>query len=108
MAELRYQTVDDLSGVLKNVLPQEAQKIYLEAYKESWENYESWKGGELGRDGVAHRNAMQAVMQEYVMDEDTGEWHKRGEGAVEEVDQTLLDGVIEFLSGLVSGGNESS
>jgi cation transport regulator ChaB len=105
--EIRYETVEDLSEVLKKVLPDEAQKMYLETYQDSWDNYESWKGGELGRDGLAHRNAMGTVMRKFELDEDSGTWHKRGEESQEEkVDEGFLDKVLEYLEDLVSSSED--
>jgi cation transport regulator len=106
--EMRYQTVEDLSDVLKNVLPDEAQTIYLETYQESWQNYESWKGGEMGRDGLAHRNAMGAVMRNYELDEDSGTWHKRGKEVQGEADENLLDEVLQYLEGLITSDEEEA
>lgn len=103
MKDIRYETKDDLADVLKKVLPDEAQTIYLETYKKSWDEYEDWKGGEMGREGVAHRNAMQAVMQEYALDEDTGNWHKRGEEREkEEEEEGMLDRAIDFLENMMT------
>ena len=107
MKDKRYETIDDLADVLKNVLPVKAQEIYLETYQESWDNYEDWKGGEMGREGVAHRNAMQAVMREYVLDEESGTWHKKGEKvSEEESEQNLLDRAIDFLEDMMSSGEK--
>jgi len=103
MKDIRYETKDDLADVLKKVLPDEAQTIYLETYKKSWDEYEDWKGGEMGREGVAHRNAMQAVMQEYVLDEETGNWHKKGEKIKKEAEnEGMLDRAIDFLEDMMS------
>jgi cation transport regulator len=75
---MRYESVEDIPETLQDVLPEEAQQIYLEVYQEAWDDYTEGEGGELSRDGVAHRQAMHAVRQEFVQSKD-GQWYRRGE-----------------------------
>ncbi|MFP4395137.1 MAG: ChaB family protein [Anaerolineales bacterium] len=76
---MRYEKIEDMSQTLQDVLPEEAQEIYLEAYQESWDSYKEHMGGELDRAAVAHRDAMHAIKQEFVEDKEKGEWHRKGE-----------------------------
>lgn len=75
---MRYESVEDIPETLQDVLPEEAQQIYLETYQEAWDEYEEGEGGELSRDGVAHRQAMHAVRQDFVQSKD-GKWYRQGE-----------------------------
>ena len=79
-----YQNKSDLPETLRDHLPDELQDIYLDAYQKSWQNYEEHEGGEMGREGVAHRDAMQAVEREYVFHRDSGKWYRKGEEPEEE------------------------
>lgn len=75
---MRYESIDDIPETLQDVLPKEAQEIYLDTYQHAWDGYSEDEGGELSRDGVAHRQAMHAVRQEFVQHKD-GQWHRIGE-----------------------------
>jgi len=108
MSPMRYKTIEDLNKTLKDFLPGDAQRIYVDAYKESWEGYKDKRGGEMARHGVAHRDGMQAVMHEYKLDQSEGEWHRRGvEEKEEEVDQNLLEEVLDFIETEIMPGGES-
>lgn len=75
---MRYESINDIPETLQDVLPEEAQEIYLEHYQQAWDDYDEEKGGELSRDGVAHRQAMHAVRQQFVQYKD-GKWYRIGE-----------------------------
>jgi len=60
-------------------MPEEAQKIYMEAYNQTWEDYEEQEGGELNRDGVSHRQGIHAVENKYLLDQKAGNWVPREE-----------------------------
>lgn len=74
---MKYESIQDLPHILRDVMPDEAQEIYLKAYNDAWENYEEEEGGELNRDGVAHRQGIHAVENEYLLDQKTGNWVPR-------------------------------
>ncbi len=76
---MRYEKIEDISEILRDVLPDEAQEIYLEAYQKSWDSYKEQMGGELGQEAVAHRDAMHAVKQEFIEDKERGKWYPKGE-----------------------------
>lgn len=98
-AEPRFKTLDDLPESLTEVLPVEAQKVYLEAYQHSWENYEDYQGGELDRDAVAHRDGWHAVRQKFVKDESSGRWYVKGElpEDADEKRESLVDRVKDIF-----------
>jgi cation transport regulator len=96
-----YEKKSDLPETLRAYLPERLQEIYLEAYQEAWENYEESRGGEAGREAVAHRDAMMAVEQDHVYSEETGKWHLKGEEPEEEKEEKgLLDSVKEMVEDL--------
>jgi cation transport regulator len=74
---MKFESIQDLPDILRDVMPEDAQKIYMEAYNSAWENYEEEEGGELNRDGVAHRQGIHAVENEYLLDQKTGNWVPR-------------------------------
>ena len=86
-----YKKKSDLPESLRQHLPDELQEIYLEAYQKSWEEYEEEEGGELGREGVAHRDGMMAVQLDYVHDDDTGEWRRKEESPEQEGEEESGD-----------------
>ncbi len=97
---MTYKTTNDLPDTIRQALPEEAQKIYLEAYNQSWENYEEEiEPGEQDREAVAHRDGWAAVKHEFVQDEKKGKWYRKGEEPDEtEEDEGLVDKVKDVLS----------
>lgn len=87
------QIYDVLSETLRDVLPEKAQEIYVKAYQRSWENYKEGKGGEMGREGVAHRDAMNAVQKYYYLDTEKGKWY--------EIDDTTSESDTEQEIGFI-------
>lgn len=104
----RYETVEDIPETLGESLPEQAKQIYLEAYQENWDKLDEEDvektGGEMDRSSISHRNAMHAVYEVYVHDEDSGEWRKRGEereegeeeGILEDIKDTIAEGVEDI------------
>lgn len=72
-----YESKSDLPETLQKFLPENLQEIYLDAYQKSWEAYDESEGGDMGREGVAHRDAMTAIEQDYVHDQESGKWYPR-------------------------------
>ena len=64
---------------IRDVLPEDAQKAYIEAYTRSWEEYRSERENSTARAAVAARDAWTAVTHEFVRDEGTHQWHRKGE-----------------------------
>lgn len=96
---MRYESKEDLPDTLQDVLPEEAQDIYINAYQKSWDSYEESVGGDMDRASVAHRDAMHAVKQEFEKDEETGKWYPMGElpEEEEEEEEGLLDKIKDAL-----------
>ena len=95
---MRYESQSDLPPTIRDVLPERAQELYLEAYNQGWDEYDE-NQGYLTRDGVAHQRGWTAVRHEYVQDQGTGLWHLEGEHPVEpERRQGLLGKLKSLLS----------
>jgi cation transport regulator len=94
---MRYESISDLPETLRDVLPERAQEVYLEAYQKSYDEYEEERGGQASRESVAHRDAMAAVKREYVHDEERGKWYRKGEEPDEEEDQSILDQLKDLV-----------
>lgn len=97
-----YKSKSDLPETLREYLPEDLQEIYLKAYQRSWEDYEEFRGGQAGREVVAHRDAMMAVEHDHVYHEETGKWYRKGQKpeGEKEKEQGLLDklkGIAEKL-----------
>lgn len=73
-----YSTKGDLPESVKNVLPEHAQKIYLEAFNNAYEQYDKpeERRDDASREETAHRVAWAAVKQEYEKGGDD-KWHKK-------------------------------
>jgi len=69
----------DLPESVKNVLPQHAEEIYLEAYNHALEQYKDpqKRRGNASLEETAHRVAWAAVKQKYEKNEQTGKWQKK-------------------------------
>jgi cation transport regulator len=65
-----YKTASSLPESVRNVLPLNAQKIYMEVYNHAWQNYAS--PGK--RRDAAARVAWAAVKRKFKKDEKTGQW----------------------------------
>jgi cation transport regulator len=94
---MQYKNKSDLPKTLRDVLPEEAQDIYLAAFQEAWEGYEDWQGGEMNRHSTAHQRAMAAVKLEFVHDNESGQWYSKGEEPAEEEDQGVLGKLKDAL-----------
>jgi cation transport regulator len=101
---MRYETINDLPETLQATLPEEAQKLYIETYNQVWDEYdEIGHDGNLDRDGVAHQAAWRVVDQEFVQQEGTGRWYRRGEVPSEE-DEEEKKGLLDRLKDAFTGG----
>jgi cation transport regulator ChaB len=95
-----YKKKNDLPKTLREYLPEDLQVIYLEAYQRSWQEYERFRGGEAGREAVAHRDAMVTVKRDYTYHQGTGKWYPKGEEPEEEEEQGFLEGLKEMVEDL--------
>jgi cation transport regulator len=66
-----YTSKSELPESVKNVLPDHAQEIYVEAYNSAWDQYDepAERRGDSSREETAHRVAWSAVKNKYQKDE---------------------------------------
>ncbi len=73
-----YQTVHDLPKSITEVLPIEAQELYLQAYNKALSQTPPNPGGGLTPESLAHRQAWAIMQREFVRDYE-GKWRRKGE-----------------------------
>jgi cation transport regulator len=96
---MRYENKSELPPTIRDILPEHAQELYLQAYQKAWDEYEEGQGY-LSRDTMAHQQGYTAVQHEYVQDEGTGKWHLIGAESAEEEERR---GFLAKLKALFSG-----
>ena len=74
-----YKGISELPEQVKNVLPDNAQEIYKEAFNSAWDEYDQpeERRGDRSREETAHRVAWSAVKNKYKKDEKTGKWREK-------------------------------
>jgi cation transport regulator len=74
-----YKNELDLPDSVQKALPEHAQKIYLEAFNNAWEEYKNPEDriGDASREETAHKVAWSAVKKTYGKDERSGIWKKK-------------------------------
>ena len=79
-----YATINDLPATIRDVLPPAAQELYLEIYNEAMSMEFHTGTQSMSRESMAHQLAWDAVMREFVHDDRSGQWYRKGEEPVEE------------------------
>jgi cation transport regulator len=76
-----YKNELELPASVKKNLPEHAQKIYLEAFNNAWDEYKNPEDrrGDASREETAHKVAWSAVKKSYEKDEKSGIWKKKPE-----------------------------
>jgi cation transport regulator len=88
---MEYQNINELPQTLRDVLPEDAQKLYMEAYNRAWREYDEESTIGQSRETLAHQQGWVAVRHEFVKDEGIGVWHRRGEEPEEKESKGLID-----------------
>jgi cation transport regulator ChaB len=99
---MRYENQKDLSATITHVLPDDAQKVYLETYNRAWDEYDQETIGDMSRHSVAHRQAWATIEQAFERDPNSGTWQRRGEQIAEYDARSFLDKVRDALAGILS------
>jgi cation transport regulator len=76
---MKYENISDLPGTIRDILPEDAQKLYLDAYNRAWDQYDEKTAIGQSRETRAHQQGWLAIRHEFVRDEGTGIWHREGE-----------------------------
>lgn len=79
-----YADTSKLPTTIRETLPDELQKIYLDAYNAAWETQPGAGHHGLTRESLAHQIAWDAMNRDYVLDAKRGKWYPKGEVPVEE------------------------
>ena len=95
---MAYESIKDLPKTLRDTMPREALEIYLESYKAALDAYDEQEGGQAGPEAVAHRDAMHEVKREFVHDDETHKWRRRGEARQQKEEK---EGIIDRLKDLL-------
>jgi cation transport regulator len=95
--KMKYQTTNDLPPTIRDVLPEDAQQKYVSAYNQAWDAYEEEPTVGQSREALAHQQGWLAVRHEYVLDQGTGQWHRKGEKPQEKEEP---QGLIERIRSL--------
>lgn len=95
-----YKSKNDLPDTLREYLPEKLQEVYLDAYQKSWEAYDESEGGDLGQAGVAHRDAMMAIEQDYVHDQKAGKWYPKDQQPKKEGEDVEMDPIEKIRNKL--------
>ena len=76
---LPYKNELDLPSSVQKNLPQHAQKIYLEAFNNAWNEYKNPEDriGDASREEMAHKVAWSAVKKSYEKTEKSGMWKEK-------------------------------
>ena len=87
---------------LRDIFPIEAQKVYIDVYKQSWNEFNEGNGNgrELSRESVAARDAWDAVRREFEVDSITHKWHRIGEQAAAGGAQTGKRSLMDAIKGV--------
>jgi DNA-binding NarL/FixJ family response regulator len=99
MTEMTVETEVVFPRSLSDIYPEQAQKLYVEAYKQSWVTAAAGSRDNLSRESVAARDAWEAVRREYAQDPVTHKFRLNGEQAAAE---SIRTGKRTFL-GTVKG-----
>ena len=81
---MQYESTSDLPPTIRDVLPEDAQKLYLDAYNRAWREYDEDPVIGQSREALAHQQGWLAIRHEFVQDQGTGLWHRKGEAAVKQ------------------------
>ena len=63
----------------RDVMPEEAQQLYIDVYKKIWQQYDEKRDGPMSREAVASISAMAAITRQYDRDKVTLRWYRKGE-----------------------------
>ncbi len=77
-----YESSEDLSLLVRKLLPEHGREIYRKAFNSAWEQYadpSERQNPEESREEVAHKVARAAVERVYAKDPRNGDWKRKEE-----------------------------
>ena len=99
---MRYENQKDLPETITHVLPDDAQKVYLEIYNRAWDEYDQETIEDMSRHSVAHREAWATIEREFERDLNSGTWQRKGEQPAEYDARNFLDKVRDAIARVLS------
>jgi cation transport regulator len=99
---MKYERTKDLPATITQVLPDNAQQAYLEAYNQAWDDYDQETMGDLSRHSIAHRQAWEIVERTFARDLNTTKWERKGEEPAEYDARSFLDKVKDAIARVLS------
>jgi cation transport regulator ChaB len=99
---MRYENQKDLPTTITHVLPDDAQKVYLETYNRAWDEHDQEPTGDMSRHSVAHRQGWETIEQAFERDPNSGTWQRKGEQAAEYHVRSFLDKVKDAIASVLS------
>ena len=99
---MRYENQKDLPATIAHVLPDDAQKVYLETYNRAWDECDQETTGDMSRHSVAHQQAWGTIEQAFERDPNSGAWQRKGEQAAEYDARNFLDKVRDAIARVLS------
>jgi cation transport regulator ChaB len=76
---MSYTDTSQLPLTIREVLPPEAQELYLTTYNGICENYKPDVHQTMPVESLAHQMAWDMVTREFVKDDRTKQWYRKGE-----------------------------
>ena len=99
---MRYEAKKDLPATITQVLPDDAQEVYLETYNRAWDEHNQETMGDMSRHSVAHRQGWATIRRVFERDPNSGAWQRKGEQALEYDARSFLEKVRDALAGMLS------
>jgi cation transport regulator ChaB len=100
--DMRYESKKDLPATITKVLPDDAQKVYLEIYNRAWDEHSQETIGDESRHSVAHRQGWATIQQVFERDPNSGAWQRKGEQSAEYDARGFLEKARDALVGILS------
>jgi cation transport regulator len=94
----------EVPQAVRDLLPEDARELYVATYVKSWDEYDPNNTTGMSREAVAARDAWMAINHEYVKDENTHQWHRKGESPTKPQLQKKRT-VLIFLRNIFSRGS---
>ena len=85
---------------MRDIYPAAAQQLYIETYKHSWAESVKGTSSQLSLEGVAARDAWDAVRREFEQDSTTHKWRRIGEIALAQVSHAEKGSLLNTIKHL--------
>src|SRR5689334_9723246 len=83
----------------RDMMPKEVQQLYLDVYRQTWQQYDEKRDGPLSREAVASISAMAAITRQYDRDKVTLRWYRKGEQPID-ADKPHVHSALGMLKGI--------